>query len=236
MSDRCLIVLGMHRSGTSCLTGTIEQWGVNLGEVFTENPHNRKGNRESAEVQALNNDVLATNCGAWNAPPAVASWDDMQRQRRDTVLLALKASSRDWWGFKDPRVVFTLPFWLEAIAEPAFIGTYRHPYRVACSLHQRDRMPLEAGYALWLAYNTRLLAWQDQFGFDLVDFDVDDDVYNEEVSVRLKRIGLAPPTGETFFDPALRHQSGTINADDNIPAEVLAVYQELKRRHALEPV
>lgn len=29
-----LIVFGMHRSGTSCLTGTLEEAGVYLGEVF----------------------------------------------------------------------------------------------------------------------------------------------------------------------------------------------------------
>mgnify|MGYP004104874427 FL=1 len=64
----------MHRSGTSCLTGTIEQCGVALGEVFTENPYNKKGNRESAQIQALNNDVLETNGGAWDRPVAVTQW------------------------------------------------------------------------------------------------------------------------------------------------------------------
>ena len=78
MSKQCLVVLGMHRSGTSCLTGTIEQCGVALGEVFTENPYNKKGNRESAQIQALNNDVLETNGGAWDRPVAVTKWTDQQ--------------------------------------------------------------------------------------------------------------------------------------------------------------
>ena len=55
---RVVAVLGMHRSGTSALAGSLEQHGLFLGRVSTSNPHNPKGNRESAEVRRLNEDVL----------------------------------------------------------------------------------------------------------------------------------------------------------------------------------
>ena len=41
----CICVVGMHRSGTSCLTGIMQRMGIELGEVFTENEFNKKGNR-----------------------------------------------------------------------------------------------------------------------------------------------------------------------------------------------
>ena len=45
--DRVVCVLGMHRSGTSCLAGSLEQQGLFLGETNTRGPFNLRGNRES---------------------------------------------------------------------------------------------------------------------------------------------------------------------------------------------
>jgi len=232
VSDHCLIVLGMHRSGTSCLTGTIEQCGVALGEVFTENPFNRKGNRENAAVQALNNDVLEANGGAWNQPVDVAHWTDKLRARRDNIIHEIRSGADDWWGFKDPRVVLALPFWLEAIDSPRFIGTFRHPHRVALSLNHRDRMPLENAYDLWLAYNHRLLDYQARFGFDLVNFDLRDDEYRADVASKLARLGLTSQADDLFFDPGLRHQSMAPVDGVPLPDDAREVYQRLKARYA----
>ena len=64
-----LCVLGMHRSGTSCLTGSLQEAGLYLGDCHTWNPHNLKGNRENQEIVDINDRVLADNGGAWDAPP-----------------------------------------------------------------------------------------------------------------------------------------------------------------------
>lgn len=231
LSDHCLIVIGMHRSGTSCLTGTIEQCGVCLGEVFTQNPFNKKGNRESARVQRLNDLVLAANEGAWNVPVEVTSWSDELCRERDRIITSIKADADDWWGFKDPRVVLTLPFWLEALENPAFIGTYRHPHRVALSLNHRDQTPIEDSYSLWLAYNRKLLELQKQFGFSTVDFDLPDAEYEKDVTEKLLRLGLKNQSGEFFFDPKLRNQAGKDISDVRLPPEVADVYEELKEHH-----
>ncbi|MDA0979315.1 MAG: sulfotransferase family protein [Proteobacteria bacterium] len=229
MIDQCLLVLGMHRSGTSCLTGIIQQCGVELGEVFTENPFNRKGNRESAAVQALNNQVLEANGGAWNQPVDIIHWSAEQRATRDAIIADLRARASRWWGFKDPRVLLTLPFWLEALASPRFIGTFRHPHRVALSLNHRDGMPFDDAYALWLAYNQRLIACQSRFGFQLVDFDLPEAGYREDVEKKLEQLGLE--SAETlFFDSQLRHQTAE-ETDVVLPMAVQATYDELRRLH-----
>lgn len=230
LPQKCLIVLGMHRSGTSCLTGTIEQCGVTLGEVFTQNPYNKKGNRESADVQALNNDVLAENGGAWNEPVVVTKWSEELAARRDEIIAATKDEAGRWWGFKDPRVVLTLPFWLEAISAPRFIGTFRHPHLVALSLQHRDRSSLTEGYRLWLAYNRRLLELQDEHGFDLVDFDLTDDEYREDLRCKLKKLGLVNKSTELFFDPSLRHHQEFDRISIDLPADVSSVYRTLRDR------
>jgi len=65
-----IAVLGMHRSGTSCLTGLLEDAGVPLGDVQKENPHNPLGNQENLRIMHLHDAVLAANGGSWDAPPA----------------------------------------------------------------------------------------------------------------------------------------------------------------------
>ena len=232
MSKNCLIVLGMHRSGTSCLTGTIEQYGVALGEVFTENPYNKKGNREIGEIQALNNEVLETNGGAWDRPVPVKKWTAEQSKVRDEILDQIRSGAVHWWGFKDPRVVLTLPFWLEAIAEPQFIGTFRHPHRVALSLQNRNRMSLNESYKLWCAYNERLIDYIERFKFQVVDFDLDDADYQKDVAGKLQGLGLKSQINECFFDPKLRNQSLGSAEDCDLPENVNEIYQKLKAIHA----
>ena len=65
----CVIVLGMHRSGTSLLTGSLEAAGLYLGEVNNEAPFNRKGNKENESIRELNDALLERNDAAWNRPP-----------------------------------------------------------------------------------------------------------------------------------------------------------------------
>ncbi|MFD2233067.1 hypothetical protein [Phaeospirillum tilakii] len=82
---RTILILGMHRSGTSCLTGMLEQAGLPLGEVNTVSRHNRKGNRENNEVMRLNDAVLAASGGRWDQPPPALCWDDLHRAERETL-------------------------------------------------------------------------------------------------------------------------------------------------------
>ena len=58
---RVIAILGMHRSGTSCLTGSLQEAGLELGEHHTWNPYNRKGNRENQDFVDLHDAILAAN-------------------------------------------------------------------------------------------------------------------------------------------------------------------------------
>ena len=64
----------MHRSGTSLLTGTLQEAGLVLGDVVTAAPHNRKGNRESLPIRALHDDLMQRAGGDWDRPPQQVSW------------------------------------------------------------------------------------------------------------------------------------------------------------------
>lgn len=215
-------VLGMHRSGTSSLAGSLQEAGLHLGEVVTQAQHNRKGNRESLAVRDLNDRLLEHNDGAWDRPPDRLVWDDDFRTQRAAVIAAHAA---DWrWGFKDPRTLLTLPFWQEGLPDLALVGTFRHPLAVAASLERRDGLATAVGLRLWQAYNERLVAAHEATPFPLISFDLPPDAYAAGVARIAEALDLPERPG--FFTEELRHH-GPVD-DAALPAELAALHDRLR--------
>src|SRR5687767_1907436 len=122
----------MHRSGTSCLAGSLEEAGLYLGDVITSAPANAKGNRENKRIMNLHDAVLHHSGGSWDKLPQRLSWSEQHREERDQIVRGYAAAPR--WGFKDPRTLVLLDFWREVLGELEFVGTFRHPWLVAESL------------------------------------------------------------------------------------------------------
>lgn len=215
MAARPIIILGMHRSGTSCLAGSLQQRGLFLGQVHESRPFNRKGNRENQQVMDLNDALLAANDACWDRPPAQLHWEPAAAMARDAIVAQLEAGSDGApWGFKDPRTLLTLPFWRERLPHARFVGTFRNPAQVARSLTARDpSMPIQAAFDLWRAYNARLLALYAQAPFPLLDFDIDRRDYLAEIDGLVRELDLpAPgPHPDEFFDNALRTEPDAVD-------------------------
>ena len=224
-----LIVVGMHRSGTSCLAGLLEEAGVWLGEIKRRSDHNPKGNRENPDIMRLNDAVLHGVGAAWNAPPDGAlTWDDRLGAERDRILAGYPVGRI--WGFKDPRTLFTLPFWRAALPEAQLVGSLRHPVAVALSLQARNRMPVREGLALWTAYNRRLCALAQAEDVPILSFDAQPAAYRVSALYLVRSLGLTPPSdGLGFYEEDLRHQ-GADHADVALPADTAALYEELQER------
>lgn len=212
----CILILGMHRSGTSCLAGSLQQQGVYLGQVHEWNPHNLKGNRENPQIMELNENLLTTNQSSWDHPPTAATsiqWTPAQEQQRDRIIEVLSSSGAPAWGFKDPRTLVNLDFWLEGLTEnylTHYIGTFRHPLLVAQSLNKRNGTPIEAGMALWYSYNERLLACWERAPFPILCFDVDPNKYRHNFQQACASLNLQFNSDEpAFFENQLRSAAET---------------------------
>jgi len=219
----------MHRSGTSCLTGSLEQAGLYLGNVNTKAPYNAKGNRESREIMELNDLVLAANGGTWDAPPITpATWSSTHRETRDAILTGFPKNQV--WGFKDPRTLFTLEGWLEALPAPRFVGTFRHPLSVSQSLAQRSKAySIEDGFQIWLAYNRRLLELHEELNFPLICFDWPMSQYLAGLHRICDQLQLhSPATGFDFFESGLRHSISLADVPEH--PEARAIYEQLLER------
>ncbi len=227
-----ILVLGMHRSGTSCLAGILQFAGLELGQVFTQNPHNARGNRENAAVMALNEAVLAYNQASWDQPRVARRFSAEHCADRGQILQSLESlADGGRFGFKDPRALFTLPFWAQAQAFD-FIGSFRHPLAVAQSLQQRNRFALEQGLALWQRYNQRLLELHAARPFPIVEYGVGTAAYRQQLELALAELGFPAQSrarGLDFFTPALEHQSATANLAA-LSEPVRTLYMQLGER------
>lgn len=169
MKDEVIIVLGMSRSGTSCLTGLLEQAGVYLGDVRKWNRFNAKGNQENPKINSLQEDLFIANDGNWRSPPDMVIWSDIHKKIRDEIIRSYEGHG--CWGLKDPRTLFCLEGWLEVLPSFKLIGAFRHPYHVAMSLNRRDNLPIEQGYQIWFRYNKKLLFYKNKYDFPVISFD-----------------------------------------------------------------
>lgn len=221
-----LIVLGMHRSGTSFLTGSLQLAGLDLGKHSTKDKHNPKGNRENADIVAFHNDVLAARGAAWNAPPdRDVVWTQDEQVRARALLAAYDRSGP--WGFKDPRSLLMLSAWAALCPDARFVGIFRNPVAVARSLVARSKMPEAQAIALWLHYNRALIALHDQCPFPLFCFDADADSLHAAMNAAFPALGLTPLSEEVFFSPDLRHHE---SPSEIIPDALRPLYDRLKAR------
>lgn len=158
-SARVLGVLGMHRSGTSLVTGLIANAGVSVGtetSLFAADRHNATGYYEQREVVALNDEILAHAGASWWSPPEtlISARPEWVARARDIAETAeITGHDKRLAVLKDPRMSLTWPVWTQALRRNAYpVVVVRHPVDVARSLWLRDGMPLPVGLALWEHY------------------------------------------------------------------------------------
>lgn len=229
--SRVIAILGMHRSGTSCLAGSLQGKGLFLGDVAVWNEHNRKGNRENESIADLNEAVLNYSGGSWHQPPARIRWNRAQARTRNAIVAQYETPAHAVWGFKDTRVTLTLPFWQEAIPAMEYAGTYRHPLLVAQSLHRRDKMPVDYALNVWCEYNERLLEIYRRRSFPIISFDVDQVDYLAGIDRIANTLQLPLPGGEAFLDKALKSTDIEI-AETLLTSRAYTLYTELQQAYA----
>ncbi len=157
---RAILVLGMHRSGTSALARTLNLLGCDLPKTLVaETDSNKAGHWESMPISRLNDELLesaGTNWHDWLPfnPDWVRSPKAAEFRQRAQDALAAEFGGSFLFVLKDPRICRMTRFWLETLedfgARPAIFFIVRNPLEVAESLKKRDGFDTALGHLLWL--------------------------------------------------------------------------------------
>jgi hypothetical protein len=157
-----IVVLGMHRSGTSALAGVLHQLGADVpDDLMPGDQYNQTGYWESKQIADFNDDLF--KCAHW-------TWDKIDKfppdwhtrpeaagfRSRAIELLTQHFSDSRLFVLKDPRISILVPFWTSVLAEmkirPVFVIIARDPREVAGSLAHRNQFPPEKSHLLWLIH------------------------------------------------------------------------------------
>jgi len=156
-----IIVVGMHRSGTSMVTRLLNMLGIFFGspelcQAQSGGEENIKGFWEHPKLVEINRDIFSVLNMRWDR---VSSFhhDQLCSQALDGVRSkALEfvhhMDHQGNWVAKDPRTCLTLSFWRTLLRRPIIVWVYRNPLEVARSLQRRNKFSLPYGLALWEKY------------------------------------------------------------------------------------
>lgn len=228
-TSRAVLLLGMHRSGTSAVARGLAALGVYLGNDFLDaQPENPTGYWEDRNIVELDDRVLQALGLKWDdtAPIAPARLERrrIRKLRREAVAYVERTfAPRPVWGFKDPRAIRILPFWSAALAagraDDSYVVAIRNPLSVAASLYERQAMDREASLHLWLVHMLPFLHLLAGKAFVVVDYDL----LMRDPRGQLARIAKALDIGGTgtsvdaerfasdFLDAGLRHSHFTLD-------------------------
>lgn len=150
---KTVVVLGMHRSGTSLLAGVLHKLGVSMEQEkpkpYWSNPF---GHFEDRRFIKLNDSILQAAGGSWDCPPERDCILSQNTNFKNEIETLIKKSASSIWGWKDPRTCLTIDLFMPYLINPYFIVCRRNPDMVAKSLNRRDNTDIEVNKKIAAAY------------------------------------------------------------------------------------
>lgn len=151
MGIKPLIIVGMHRSGTTMLSEILEHFGMFMGAK-------KEINNESVFFIKINDWIMRQINASWDLPynfnfitPTIIdklakavtkqlhSFKRIEFLGFEKYLKYKDLRNLDFpWGWKDPRTTFTIDVWAKIFPNPKIIHIYRNPIDVAYSLKKRE--------------------------------------------------------------------------------------------------
>lgn len=245
-----VVVLGMHRSGTSAIARVLSLLGCDLPRnLMQASPSNPTGHWESESIRILNDEILDSFDSTW------FDWVGFDDQLGDharfelLVTQAMQVLESDYAGsarfvIKDPRMCRLAPIWLEALRRSGVnvivILAVRNPWAVSASLQSRNAYDADACLLVWLRHVVDAERFSRQYDRLIVAYE---DLIQSPVQIAAKcRQRIAPLEVASdarkvaqiaeFLDRKLHHfPAVSADPDDRQPINTLALrlYRGLAR-------
>jgi len=180
-NHRIIIVLGVHRSGTSALTKGLETMGISLGNtLIAPNIFNKKGYWEDSDFHGLNLAMLNSFDERFRRILSITEEEAMILCQKGYLTRALeildkKLAKNNLLGVKDPRFSLLLPFWKKvfehAEADVSFLISLRNPLNVAACQEQFKNQHQEKSLWIWISYLLSCLIHSEERPRAIIDYD-----------------------------------------------------------------
>ena len=243
-----IVVLGMHRSGTSVVARCMKVLGAETGDsLIPAQKDNPKGFYEDKDILELDEEMLGFLGSSWEATNIVSLQQIEELFESDFFiracnLLEKKLQHYPIFVIKEPRMVVLLPFWRKVFVECSlnvkYVIAIRNPLSVASSLEKRNGMDPAFGVTLWFGYVLRSLQETVEDERVLVDYDRILLYPKKEVQRLSEMLGLPFSSHELdifvkdFLDKNLQHSAFGLNAvreSDILPKVVGDFYGDLMK-------
>ena len=252
--SQAILVLGMHRSGTSAVARVVNLLGADLGQrLMPPMPNsNEKGFWENLDAVDIDERLLTGIGRSWHdVRDLPAGWLQsaaaVEASAAIKNLIQAEFGAVPLWAVKDPRMCRLMPLWLPVLAEcgiePHVLFVLRHPLEVAASLHARDGWPHGRSLLLWLQHVLEAERATRGCRRVIVSYDQLLRDWSRSMGLVAQGLDLAWPRSfddaraeiEAFLDAGARHHarpmppSGTSMDLPGIPPLVAEVFEQCVR-------
>lgn len=181
--SKVILICGMHRSGTSCITEYLSTNGYDVGSNLIPKIQevNSRGFFEDREIVDINTLILSRLGFEWHSLglincrliPITTEFIDLYDRARDYIK-GLLSENRNL-VLKDPRFSITISFWERVFndinVDIRCVYMIRHPSSVIESLEKRDKFSSDKSALLWMIYNIKFIESIKSMNFIVVDYD-----------------------------------------------------------------
>jgi len=242
----CILIIGMHRSGTSATSGCFSKLGYSIGNtIIAANKFNAKGYFENDSIFRYNDRLLELMSATWSNTLFLNEnwWQDSRILAKKSELIEILSNEYNSATniiIKDPRISVLLPFYLLVLDELSItvkvIINFRNPLEVAASLNKRYNMAKSKAILLYM--DALLKGEKYSRSTERVFVHYNAIIRNPIATIAetLQLLNINKNLSETeiddiksFIEPKLKHnQIDESNYDKSFPEYVLDLHTSLK--------
>ena len=229
------LILGMHRSGTSCITRLLVEMGFYFGpktEHTAYSNENPLGFWERRDTRRICDYILQSEGNDWwkisdfnveNIKNPV-----LREASRLLNITLTDLNNHSNWILKEPRLCLLWPFFEKQIPKPFYVVTHRNPFHIANSLKTRNNFNFSFSLHLWEKYMLSALKALKDKNYILINYDnlVDtpiksvNEIYEKLIKLNAKNINLpSENTISEIIQNKLRRSDKNINPNHSLTKE-----------------
>ncbi|MFV5318690.1 sulfotransferase family protein [Priestia megaterium] len=244
---KAVCILGMHRSGTSMITRSLNLLGVNLGKdselIMKERKFNPTGYWEHREITLRQQQILKKFSYSWDLQePLPEKWWQNKNifplKKRLKQIIMKEFAEKNLWGWKDPRTSLLLAMWQEIFQELninlSYVIVVRNPLDVANSLYLRNGFSKHKSFHIWNLYTLSSFLGSERSSRTVIHYD--DFLKNWEMKLKEveKMLGIIVPNYEeiyesihSFINPEFQHSKSIMEdliTEKQVPTSTISLY------------